>query len=84
MIEQILSDLLWLIEVQPMFFTVLYRPLDRKVQYPLWLRNITPDGIDEMFKIYTSAKDNIERYQIFGVNEIFKIYTSAKRKNYEL
>ena len=51
----------WLIEVQDIFYPTLYSSIDApKREYPLWLRDISTDGIQEVFKIYEHAKQSVE------------------------
>ena len=59
--DEFIDILEWLIQVQPIFYTVLYRSLNRRMEAPLYMRKINDNGIQEIFKIYAKAKDDYDQ-----------------------
>ena len=51
------------IDVLEVFYPVLYRPLDRRVEAPKFMRSITSAGIQEIFTIYATAKQLLAAIQ---------------------
>ena len=72
--QEYIDILEWYIEVQEIFMFVLFRDLKRTTEAPLFMRKINNNGIDEIFNIYTFAKQKLENNKnLYNTNAFLKI-----------
>lgn len=58
--QRYIKDFEWYNEVKDIFMFVLFRDLNRTSEAPFFMRKITKNGINEIFKIYTEAKNHLD------------------------